>query len=228
MAKVKFSWGIAEMRNKLEGSVFSRNRGGAYIRNKVTPLNPQTSFQTGVRNFFGAISQGWRSLTASQRLAWNQAVSNFIGTDIFGDAKELSGSQLHQKLNLNLKNISEAVITAPPVPGDINSFTSMTVTADTTAGTMNVAFAPAIDAGDKVLLYATAPLSPGISFVKNRFRIITVLDNADVTPFDAAADYIVKFGALPAVGQKIAVKTRIIEKATGLSGIELTDEDIAV
>ena len=43
MAKIKMTAIVADMRNKLNGSVFSRNRGGAYIRTKVTPINPQTS-----------------------------------------------------------------------------------------------------------------------------------------------------------------------------------------
>lgn len=219
---------LADGRGSMNGTTFSRNRGGAYARTKTTPLNPQTTFQTTVRNYFGAVAQDWRALTQAQRDSWEQTTINFKRNDIFGFSRELSGSQLHQALNLNLKNISSPVITSPPVAGDIFAFDSMSLVANTTLGTLTTTFAPAITAAEKVELFATAPLSPGKNFVKNLFRKIKDMDVGDLSPFDMAGDYIVKFGALPAVGQKVFIKTRVVEIATGLSGIELTASSIAI
>ena len=42
MAKILTTAIVADIRNKLNGSVFSKNRYGAYVRTKVTPVNPQT------------------------------------------------------------------------------------------------------------------------------------------------------------------------------------------
>lgn len=228
MAKVLFTAAVADIRGKLNGNVFSRNRGGAYIRTKVTPLNPQTTFQTGVRNFMAQTSRAWRGLSQAQRNAWNQAVANFKGTDIFGMSKVLSGSQLHQKLNVNLLNISESTISSPPVPADVPAFTSMSITPDATTGDFEMAFAPVIGATEKVLVYATAPVSPGVNFVKSEYRLIEVLDSADVTPYDLTASYVAKFGALPPVGQKVFVKVKQVVIASGLAGLELSASGISV
>lgn len=228
MAKVLFTAAVADIRGKLNGNVFSRNRGGAYLRTKVTPLNPQTTYQTAVRNFMAQISQAWRALTQAQRNAWNQAINNFKGTDIFGMSKVLSGSQLHQKLNVMLLNINESTISTPPVPADIPAFTSFSITPDETVGDFELAFAPAIGATEKVAVYATAPVSPGVNFVKSEYRLIEVLGAANVTPYDITTSYVAKFGALPPAGQKVFVKVKQVVIASGLSGIELSASGISV
>jgi len=99
MAKVKFTAFMADARGKLNGTVFSKNRGGSYVRTKVTPSNPQTSFQSAVRQRLSSLSASFRALSASQILAWNNAVGDFLSTNIFGDTVTPSGLQLFVKLN---------------------------------------------------------------------------------------------------------------------------------
>ena len=55
MAKIKFGMMMTDARGKLGGQVFSKNKGGAYVRTKVTPSNPQTIAQTTRRALFAAI-----------------------------------------------------------------------------------------------------------------------------------------------------------------------------
>jgi len=104
MAKVKFSALISDMRNKLNGSVFSKNRAGSYLRNKVTPSNPSTPSQALVRSILGTLASTWRTLTDPQRDAWNAAVESWLTTDIFGDTVTPSGFGLYVRLNGNIVN----------------------------------------------------------------------------------------------------------------------------
>src|SRR4051812_170938 len=83
--KVKFGSLVVDGRGKIGGHVLSKNRGGAYMRTKVTPINPQTADQSTVRGTLTSLSQSWRALTQNQITAWNNAVQNFQSTDIFGD-----------------------------------------------------------------------------------------------------------------------------------------------
>jgi len=165
--KIKFGALVIAGRGKIGGHVASRNRGGAYLRTKVTPVNPSTVYQAAVRNRLAGISTDWRALTAAQRLAWNAAVSDFAKTDIFGDLRNPSGFNLHQKLNNNLVNCGEAQLTAPPLPCAVDFLTSLSLTADYTLQTMTLTYAPAISATHKILVFATPAISPGISFVKS-------------------------------------------------------------
>src|SRR3546814_19213217 len=99
MAKVKFGALMTDARGKLGGHVFSKNRAGSYLRTKVTPVNPQTIYQTSVRALFGAISSQWSGLSQAVRDSFNGAVADWATTDIFGDLKNPSGKALFQRLN---------------------------------------------------------------------------------------------------------------------------------
>lgn len=228
MAKIKMAHIIAEARGKIGGTVFSRNTFGAYIRARVTPVNPATTAQALVRTQLTSLAQSWRGLTQAQRDAWNQGVVTFTHTDIFGDNVPLTGFNLFMQLNRNLLAAGQATIDDIPVPSAVFNFTSASLSADTTGGNLNLTFAPAIPAGTTMLIKAAAPLSAGKQFVKSELRQINRLVNGDVSPFDLDNSYIAKFGALPSVGTKVFVEMRAVNDATGLAGTRLKVSDIAV
>jgi len=228
MAKVKFSALISDMRNKLNGSVFSKNRAGSYLRNKVTPVNPQTTSQVGVRATFTSLSQNWRGLTEEQRLSWASQVESYKRTDIFGDLKSPSALNLYMRLNGNLAVIGEAPIATAPVAGDAPSVTAVSVLADVSLASMEVTFEPlSVPANTKFVLDATKPVSAGKNFVKSEYRQIAVLNTAEPSPYEAWAAYVAKFGA-PQAGQKVFVRLTPIDSTTGLRGQSLTASVIVV
>jgi hypothetical protein len=217
--KAKFGSIIVAGSGKIGGHVASRNRAGAYIRTKVTPVNPRTSAQQTIRDRLASISQAWKSLTAAQRAAWNAAVSDYARTDIFGDLKNPSGFNLYQRLNNNLAIIGESLIDTPPVPGDVFALTSLSVACSTSPTSITLTFSPAIPATDKVKIYATPPLSQGVNFVKSEFRLIDVLDDSDVSPANISSAYVAKFGDPSGSGLKIFVKAVGVNVNTGQEGI---------
>lgn len=208
MAKIKFGMIVVDGRGKLGGHVLSKNRAGAYARTKVTPVNPQTSYQTGVRSLFGAISQAWSGLTASQIAAWNAAVSDWQKTDIFGDLKNPTGKALFQRLN-NQAQIAgyPAVLSVPErlemVSGQITSSVFALG-----AGTLSLAHLDDSGAASVVILSSGA-VSNGTTFVKNKLRVIATALNDSYVPTDGFAGYASKFGA-PAIGQKIFVAIKYV------------------
>lgn len=221
---MKIKWGqiVAEGRGKLGGLVASRNRSGSYMRTKVTPSNPQSTAQTTVRNSLTSVAQAWRGLSAAQRIAWNNAVQSFKGTNIFGDGTTPSGFGLYSKLNQNLLLIGASVITDPPLPANVPAFTSMSLAAAAGAGTVTLTYAPAIGATEKVVVYATPGVSAGKSFVKSEYRKIDVIVTADASPFSIETEYEAVFGSVPAAGTKIFMKVRQIVTASGLSSSVLS------
>ena len=228
MAKIKLSAIVSEMRGKLNGSVFAKNRGGAYVRTKVTPVNPSTAAQTAVRAALTSFSQAWRNLTQAQRDAWNGAVANFTGTDIFGDIKTPSGINLYNKLNLNLSNIGEAAISAPPTPGAVGYLSDLVLTIDDSANTMSLAFTPnGMSAGQKLVVEATPQLSAGIENANSKYAKIGVFDGDDASPLDLQAIYTAKFGA-PVAGKKIFVRVKAVEIASGVSGLATSTSAVVV
>jgi hypothetical protein len=216
--KAKFGSIVVDGRGKLGGHVYSKNRGGAYVRTKVTPVNPQSTAQLAVRAFFTSLSQGWRSLTSAQREAWNGAVENFQRTDIFGDIKKPSGINLYMRLNQNILNAGGTAIDTPPAPGLTPEIVTFSSAPDSTPQTFSLVFAPSpIPADAAYVVECTPSLSPGKSFIKNQYRVVIVLPAADVTPTDILAAYQAKFGELTG-GQIVGIRVKSVDLLTGVSG----------
>lgn len=225
--KAKFGAIVVAGSGKLGGHVASRNRHGAYFRTKVSPVNPDTTYQAAVRNRLTDFAQAWRGLTAAQRDAWNASVQDFAKTDVFGDLKNPSGFNLYQRLNNNLSLVGSAAITIPPVPSDVYAAASMSLAADVSDQSIDVTYAPVIPAGQAVKIFATPGLSPGKSFVKSEYRLIEVIVAADVSPYDIAAAWIARFGPV-VLGTKIFVRLVGVNSVTGQEGIGISASTIAV
>lgn len=222
MAKVKFTAFLADARGKNNGTVFSKNRGGAYVRTKVTPVNGQTIYQTAVRNRLTSFAQGWRGLTDAQRASWNAAVDNYKGTDIFGDVKTPSGINLYIKLNSNLSEANIAAISSPPLPSAVTAITALTVVCDFSAQSVTVTFAPTpVPAGMSYILKATKQVSPGVKFVKSLYTTIDVYAPADASPQVSSSEYIAHFGSL-ILGTKIGFSLHAVNNTTGQAGLPLS------
>lgn len=225
---MKIKWGalVVDGRNKIGGHVASKNRAGAYLRTKVTPVNPQTSAQSAVRSALTYLSQSWRGLTAAQIAAWNATVANFTKTDIFGDIKQPSGINLYIRLNLQLHAGGAAYITDPPAPSITDALTAFSAAAAAGANTFTATFAPTpVPAGYKLIIEATPQVSPGKKFLKNQYRILQVIAAAGASPANIDAAYVARFGALVA-GEKIGVRAKFLNTATGLTSLALSTEII--
>jgi hypothetical protein len=214
--KIKFGSLVTAGSGKIGGHVAAKNRGGAYLRTKATPLNPNTSAQAGARSLLASLSTGWSTLTDDQRLAWNNAVANFATTDIFGDLRNPSGINLYVKLNSNLSNSGQALLTSPPEKVEIPFSKLLNADIEISAGLLNFTFADNGLSSQICKIQATPVMSNGVSFVKSQLRSI-----ANVVPQDSAPDnyiaYTSKFG-VPTVGGNVVFSITPIT-ATGQMGI---------
>lgn len=217
---------VADIRNKLNGSVFSRNRYGAYVRTKVTPVNPQTAAQTNVRNRLSSNSQAWRGIGQPARDSWTNAAVNFPIRDIYGNSKILSGNALYVKLNNNLVNAGETALTNAPSPGLVGPVTIGVVAASAAGGTLSIIFTPATVAADTAIKVETTPnIAPGRSFVKNQFRQLGYIAASGTTPFAAGTLQVAKHGAM-VQGDKIFTRLTMVNLLTGQMGIPVEQVSI--
>ena len=206
--KIKFGAIVTDGRGKIGGHVASKNRGGAYLRTKVTPSNPNTVAQTTARSLLGSLSQGWSTLSDTARLAWNGAVNDYAKTDIFGDIKNPSGLNLYVKLNSNLANIGLPVVSVPPAKQEMPSSQLLTAVLDVSSNTLALTFDASMPDYTYVLVRATPAMSAGVSFVKSQLRVIgSNAVTAGIVVF--TGDYSSKFGT-PAIGQNIVVSAQVV------------------
>ena len=225
--KMKFGAIVVDGRNKIGGHVASKNRAGAYLRTKVTPVNRRTLAQTGVRSRLTTISKAWKTLTQANRDSWNSAVSSYKKTDIFGDIHNPTGFNLYQKLNNNILSLGGALASTPPIIAKLDAASApvLTYTVGVPALSLAVTAATGVDHGFKI--FATAPQSPGKGFVKSEYRQITALSTTIVAANNILAAYTAVFGSLGSIGQKIFVKIVPVGSVSGLQGLAVATSAIS-
>lgn len=223
---MKIKWGslVVDGRGKIGGHVAARNRSGAYMRTKVTPNNPQTSYQTAARGLLASLSSSWRELTQQQRDAWNAAVVDFEKTNVFGDLVKPTGKNLFTGLNINRINITFPQLTEPPLPADVISIPDLQVTPSVVNG---LVFLGLGSTGMSYIVEATPSLSPGIGFFKNKFKMIGQFDGDDATPHDFSVEYAARYGAL-VLGQKVAIRVTAVNQTTGQRGTPVVSSALIV
>ncbi len=213
--KAKFGAIVVAGSGKVGGHVFSKNRGGAYMRTKVTPSNPNTVAQQNVRAVLSSLSQSWSSLSDAERLAWQGAVTDWSSTDIFGDIKNPSGINLYVRLNSVLLNSGQATISVPPLKLEMPYTEIATAIFDVSSSTLVVTLADTAYDGVEVAVSATPVLSNGVSFVKSQYRRIGTVTGATGT-ISVGPEYIAKFG-IPTIGGNVRLQLQPV-LATGQIG----------
>lgn len=209
-------WGalVTDGRGKLGGHVASKNRGGNYLRTNAVPSNPQTDHQQAGRARLGGLSQAWSSLTGTEIAAWNNAVQDFPRTNIFGDTKLMNGKNLFVGLNYMRQMTGQTTMDTPPSPGEVAIPTDLEI--NQISGTVGQEeWKIDIDLDDTakyVVIRATAPLTPGTGYFKNRLRVIATKSNQSAGNIDIYEDYVERFG-VPTSGKRVGVSFFTVNEA---------------
>ena len=201
--KIKFGSLVVAGSGKIGGHVAAKNRGGAYLRTKVTPLNPNTAAQAGARSLLASLSTAWAALTDDQRKSWNDGVASFATTDIFGDLRNPSGINLFVKLNSNAHNAEHPPLLTCPEKVEVPFEQITSAICDLSSETFEITFG-GVTLGDVACkVMATPPMSQGVNFVKSQLRVITYAGPAG-NLLDVYAAYVTKYG-VPAIGANIVL-----------------------
>lgn len=221
MAKVQFSTAVGDLRNKVGGAVFTKGRFGAFVRTKVSPVQPRTSYQMNVRANFTSLSKLWSDATMdAYRAAWSTLAASYPLKDVFGNSHTLTGHQMFVRLNRALATVGESpILPAPsslsvPYPGAITLAKSGGPPIDTL--TIN----PTVDitGNEHAIVFATPGISPGRASAGAKFRFIALIGAGGAAPWGIFASYVTKFGT-PIVGRKIFVRVIYVKLATGTQSL---------
>ena len=213
--KLKFGAIVTDGRGKIGGHVISKNRGGSYMKTKVTPSNPRTSFQLAVRSFLAFYSGAFRSLSQSQIASWNATVDQWGETDIFGDIKKPSGINLFVKLNANNASVGAGNFSEPPSPQGVytsNPADNTVVLDDATFTITPSASSPEVSTVSMIAV-VSPQLSPGQSANKGKLKELAFRESSTGS-WNILAAYTGRFG-IPVTGQKIAVGLVYVNTDTG-------------
>ena len=75
---------LGDLRGKIAGVSFSRNRFGAFARQKITPVDPRSARQMNARSRFATAVIQWRELLSdTQRNNWNTYAEDYADDRCF-------------------------------------------------------------------------------------------------------------------------------------------------
>ena len=217
--QINFGEIVNDARGSINGVTYSRNKSGAYIRSKVTPSNPQTSFQSAARARITSISKGWASLTSAQRSAWTEWARQFGTVNPFGAKKPINGLSAFVRANTTLLAAGLPVLTDAPDNNLVTDLDSFTLALDASANELTVTSLPTPFEANHYLYVSVTPVVPaGRSFVKNLYRFISApgINSPNVITWPAA-----RMGVIEA-DDRVFVKVQILNSANAAitTGIE--------
>jgi hypothetical protein len=165
-----------DARGSIGGMTISRNRSGLYARARVTPVNPKTILQSGIRSIIASVSQAWRTgTTAAQKAAWAIYAANVAAKNKLGDVIYLSGFNQYVKSNVVALNAGLAAIADAPsvftLPGEDPTFEIVaSEAAQTLACTFDATADWAGEEGGGLVVRMGLPQGDSITFFDGPFR----------------------------------------------------------
>lgn len=201
---------VGAISGSIGGNTFTKT---GRIQQKPRARNKKTARQSTIRSGFSSVINEWRNLTESQQLAWSQAAVNYPQVNRLGRSFLLSGFNLFAKVAMNAALVSQPIPTAPKAPVNLPAFLLTGFAPNITAGTMFVTFTPAaLGASYVVLIYATPPISNGISRPSpSMYKLLGGAPFLFPSPFDFVSFYVSKFDpATISVGSRIFLKANLI------------------
>ncbi len=219
---------VAALSGSIGGTVYSRNKGGAYIRNRAIPVDPNSNEQQNARSILAAQSAAWSGLATAERAAWeNWAVQNKV-TNALGNQIQLSGHQAYVKLNSRLAHDGVAAMADPPIENAPDGLLTLSLIADIGSVAFGVTYtATPTGANEKLWIQAAVVNSAGISYVRNLFRFVGTSSAAQASPFDCESLIVARFGTL-VVGQTVHARVSVFDITTGLISVGLEADDVVV
>ncbi len=219
MAKITFGPIVSEARNKQGNVVFSRTRGGAVSRAWVLTGVRHSALQTTQRAQFKAATLRWfQTLTQDQRTAWNS----------FADAADplpkpigknhRSGQNWFLACNATTNYWLGTFVDTPPKNLQSPNLTTLTLAANADSEDLTLTIAP-VDASADIYtnLWATMPISPGITNWGKYLRRLALYDNTATFPKNLWAIYEDRFET-PLAGQRIGLMARTMSASKGILG----------
>lgn len=220
MALVKYGGGVTELRGKLAGNIFSRNKAGAYVKKFTIPTNPQTVRQLLIRGNFSSVSVLWSALTDLQRESWEAAASLIPYVNSIGDEYFLSGFGLFCKSNNPLLAVGIAAFSDCPADFKIpDAIGGTSISSSKGVPDILLAADEANVPADRTYTIDAAPQS-GIGITNNNSKFNRVHFTPTLGGFGGGnmyAVYSAKYGDIQ-IGQRIEFRFAPIDTTNGMIG----------
>lgn len=174
---IQYGGGVVDARGSMAGNTFSRCAGGAYIRARVKPINPNAPLQHARRAQVAYLSKYWsETLTEQERTDWRAYATGTSWTNKLGQSITINGLAAFLRLNVLHRMIPSEVIEAAPTAMGHGGGVTFTFTAE--SDTTKIQLAEPGGAFDKdtelhnLWLFQGIPTEPGRIATPKGFKYI--------------------------------------------------------
>lgn len=188
MARITTGSIVTDIRGKLGGTVYSRNRYGTYARVLARPVNPNTTGQGTVRGIFGNLSSRFSTtLTAAERQGWTDYAAATQVTNSNGTPQFITANAMYIRCNAQRVQAGfSPVDTAPLGITSGMSALSITPTIDVSNGNISLAYTTVPDAlkavGSCLSVYMQQPRNPSQVFAGGQYKYVGKIAGATTPP----------------------------------------------
>ena len=106
---------VSQASGRIGGTIFSRNRGGAYVRNGSIPTTVTTRAAQSVKAILAAQSQAWGALDDEIKEQWREWATQNPVINRLGQSRTLSGHQAFVQINGRLVYAGFDALDSPPI-----------------------------------------------------------------------------------------------------------------
>lgn len=200
----------------VNGVVASRNRGGAYFRNRIVPIDPATSRQLNCRQAISDVYSWWSStLSADDRAKWEAYARSLPSPNRIGDAHLLSGwsefsrqAFLKFQLNEEFGDVKDPGTSPPtkPCPFATAPQAALVSANDTIRITWSSQLTWENDQDNFIAIFLGVPQKPTINFFKGPYQLMHEISGDPDDPPASGVDFALA-DAVPD-GWKLPVRMR--------------------
>jgi hypothetical protein len=219
---------IGQISGRIGGSVYSHNRGGAYIRNGTIPVAVSTPDAIAAKNRLTTLSRNWSGLTDDQRQAWRTWAGTNPVTNRLGNKITLAGHMAYMQVNARLHVAGNTLLDVPPVAAAPDGLLTLSCAASLGGTSAVLTFtATPVGAAKKLWTRVAVVDDPGIRYVTNLYKLVDISAANQATGLDIWDDIENRFGSL-ALAMQLHIECSILDTATGLlSGPLATIAEVA-
>jgi hypothetical protein len=192
MASIKLGSIASDIRGSIGGTVFSRNGGGAYAKQRVKGTNPNTGGQQLMRSIISSMIVAWAALSAGVKTGWSNYAQSVTLINRLGDAINVSGYNMYCRTRSLVMRLGLTMpATAPTILTLAEQDPTIAVTPSAGGSTLSIAFDHLLgwagELGGHLVVYQGRPQNATVNSYDGPFNIMGMVDGALVPPTSPAS-----------------------------------------
>jgi hypothetical protein len=197
---------VSQVSGSMGTLVAASNRYGSYLRFRNGPNNTLSPYWQSIRDNNLALIASWQLLTYNQKLQWSIASSMHLKSYSFGNHTTLPGYNYFLSVNNNRFLAGLSVISTPPVYGIAAMPTNVTLSPTIATQILLLDYNNALSDEYFTKIFITDPVKQGVTYYKNRLRLLTCVQSNTINDLDISAIYSARFTTPFIASDQIIVK----------------------